>query len=90
MPLKYENKKIIPSFTMTMNEAAKPPRAARSFPLGRFYGDPAQVWCPACHSYRIEKYMRAVVYPNDPMRCGTCGLEFEAHETAVEWKEWPK
>jgi DNA-directed RNA polymerase subunit RPC12/RpoP len=49
--------------------------------------DPEEVRCPCCNGRRIEMWMRAVVYPDDPMKCGDCGREFVAAECPnLKWR----
>ncbi len=45
------------------------------------------VACPACGHRRIEMYMRAIIYANDPMACGSCGHHFVAGEISAMWKD---
>ncbi len=49
--------------------------------MGKFSERHDLVSCPLCHSKRVERWMRNVLYPNDPMTC-ECGFHFRAGEIA--------
>lgn len=49
----------------------------------------ANVRCPKCESGRVERFARTILYPDDPMRCGDCGLAFLAKDTAT-YQEWER
>jgi hypothetical protein len=49
--------------------------------------NPEEVKCPNCKGRRIEMWMRASVYLNDPMWCGDCGRSFVAVECRdLNWR----
>lgn len=44
-----------------------------------------KVVCPKCGGRKIEMYMRAVIFYNDPMTC-LCGYHFKASEIKELWE----
>lgn len=48
--------------------------------MNKYSKDFDKIKCINCGSKRIEKYVRAIIYPNDPLLCSDCKTLFQAEQ----------